>query len=91
MRGLGAEVLIAVTVCIAGGVGISIWRSHPVIATALIATLAAAAARVGYRVETVLHPDSRVRRFILIPVVYGALAIIGAVLLWATYCPCSSN
>jgi hypothetical protein len=92
MRAPGAELVLVFAVCIAGTIGIFVWRTHPVIATALIAAVSLVAGWVGYRVETVLHPErGRLRRYVMMPAIYAALAVLGAALVWGLYCPCSSN
>lgn len=91
MRALGAELLLVLTVCIAGATGIFVWRAHPVVVITLIAAVSLAAGWVGYRVETALHPERGFRRLVMMPVIYSALALLGAALLWGLYCPCTSN
>jgi hypothetical protein len=89
MRDLAGELLFAAGICVAGGLGLFVWRSHPVIATMVIALFAMGAGWVGYRVETIVHPDrGLLRRAVLIPTVFAVVAVVGAYLLWAMYCPC---
>lgn len=92
MRDLGIELLAVLAICAVAAVGIFVWRGHPAIVWALIATLTIAAGWLGNKVESVRHPDkSRAWRFFIMPAVYGAIALIGAIVLWGGYCPCASR
>lgn len=89
MRDLAGEFLFSLAICIVGALGLFIWRTHPLIATALVALLAVGMGWAGYRIETVLHPDrGPFRRALLMPAIYALITIGGAFLVWAAYCPC---
>jgi hypothetical protein len=68
---------------------IFVWRAHPLLTVSLALVFAAVVAWMGYRVETILRPESsRLRRLATSALAVGSVGL-AAYLLWISLCACA--
>ena len=82
------EIALYAAVCLAGGGLILAWRASPILGVLTVATIACAAVWLGYRMRTLLEPESGRPRRVRAAVTAAAFVGGGAFVLWASLCSC---